>query len=159
MIFNDREIKPYKIIETPQEVANRTGKEPKVLVTDFDDTLALSTSRQIRLILDSKNIETYSKYLDLRQFSDRFLLDRTEYYTCNWLKRKDVEKVPEEIIHEVTDFFNVPNFYDDVKPTKFATALKSYLMQDYCDKIYIVSHCLSETAIMKAAQLLRASIR
>jgi len=147
MQINGREIKPYKITRTAEEIANITGTEPKTVIVDFDDTLVLSTPRQIQLILESKNLPEYCKYLNLREMSDRFILDRNEYYTWKWLKRKDVDEVPQHIIEEVTNFFNVPNFYDGVKPTKYAQSLKHYINQKYCKKIYVVSHCLSDASI------------
>jgi len=121
MKINGRELKPYNITQTAEELMGINGSEPKVLVTDFDDTLALSTPKQLELILKSDRLEEYKKYLNLRQYSNRFLYDRTNYYTCDWLKRKDIDEVPKSIIEEITDFFNHPNFYDDVKPSKFAS--------------------------------------
>jgi len=147
MILNGRELKPYKITQTPEEVAGITGKEPKVLITDFDDTLALIVPKQLKMILESKNIEEYRKYMNIRPMSNRFLYDRTKYYTCDWLKRNDVDEVPKHIVEEVTDFFNHPDFYKDIPFTKFAYSLRQYVDQDYCEKIYIVSHCLTETSV------------
>jgi len=93
MIFNGRKLEPYSIIEDKEEILNRTGKEPKVLVTDFDDTLALIVPKQLKLMLESENLEEYRKYLVVKHMSDRFLYDRTKYYTSDWLKRGDVDEV------------------------------------------------------------------
>jgi len=147
MIFKGRELKPYKITQTPEEVAAINGNEPKVVITDFDDTLALIVPKQLKMMLESKNLEEYRKYMDIKPMSNRFLYDRTKYYTCDWLKRKDVEEVPKHIVEEVTNFFNHPDFYKDIQFTKFAYSLRQYLNQDYCKKVYIVSHCLSDTSI------------
>jgi len=146
MIFNDREVKPYKITEDKDTLLNTNNTEKKILVTDFDDTLALTAIKHFHLVQNSKNVETYKKYMNINQTSQRFFYSRTEYYTSKWLKRPEVDEIPKEIANEITDLFNLPDFYDDVKPTKFAIALKEYLKQPYCEKIYVISHCLSDTA-------------
>jgi len=147
MKVNDREIKSYKIIEDNDEILNKGKNKEKVLVVDFDDTLTLSAYKHYQMMLTHKNVELYKQYMDLRPMSARFFYSRNKYYTTKWLMKPEVDKLPEEIETEIKELFCDPNFYDDVKPTKFAISLKEYLKQDYCKKIYVVSHCLSEDSI------------
>lgn len=146
MLIDGREVPSYKITQDFDEIRVK-DKQKKVLVADFDDTLALSAIKHYQLILDSKHIDKYKQYMDLQPMSNRFFYNRSNYYTIQWLKKPEVEKIPTEISEEIIDLFNLPNFYDDVKPTKFGMAVKEYLKEDFCEKVYVVSHCLSKTAI------------
>jgi len=147
MIVNDREIKSYKIIEDKDDILKKAKDKDKIIVTDFDDTLALSAIKHYEMILAHKNVELYKQYMNLRPMSTRFFYSRNEYYTTKWITKPGVDKIPDFIQEEIKNLFCDPNFYDDVKPTKFAISLKEYLKQDYCKKIYVVSHCLSEDSI------------
>jgi hypothetical protein len=138
-------IEPYKITESFEEARIKSLK-PKVVVTDFDETLCYTTPVFMKL-LKTEYKDKLKGFIKLNnKYSESEILYRNSYYINDWLGVK-WEDMPDDLKEVFQSIWSHDNFYKMCKPSKYLIGLTEFIKNKMCNKIFIVSKCLSDKSI------------
>lgn len=118
------------------------------LIVDCDEILVNISPLWTRKVLEEK--EYFGKYLDLEPlltikdepYFDKLILRRKVFYITDWLKKKDVEKIPDEVVSKFMSLYNDDEeYYYNLPLTRMARALVNFSYHPSIKKIYVVTRC------------------
>lgn len=117
------------------------------LIVDCDEILVNISPKWVRGIVEKRDI--FEPYLDLTEVDKALLrgeipfknlvMNRPEYYLNKWLKRPDVDEMPEEIFEEFMKIHHTKGFYEDLNLTKMGVAIGQLTNHPSVIKTYVVS--------------------
>lgn len=149
--MENQKIKLYNILEDENKWRN---EEPKVIVTDMDETLCNIAPVCVNFMYSNPGV--FKPFFKLDEpYTEEEVCSRSEYYLEKWLKRDEIEEVPKEIVDLMLAIFSRPDFYDYCQPTNFAKALKRFASHKLCKEIIILTHIVSEDQIQPKVNWLR----
>lgn len=113
----------------------------RVIIVDMDETLiniSYLWYKEIR-----KNWDVFKDYFkDLGDLNEIQVLGRKEYYLNKWLKKDEIDELPEEIMVKFFECYNNINYYDIDNFNKLnpiADGIIQMAKQTFVEKIYILS--------------------
>jgi hypothetical protein len=119
--------------------------ETGILITDMDDVLVnFSPVWYLKIRINWEFFKPYFKDFG-NDITPLDVLNRKHYNLLTWLKRDDVEKIPDEILKGYYSLYTDCDFYADCVPTPFCRVMQGLAQQKVCNKIYIISHALEGT--------------
>lgn len=117
------------------------------LIVDCDEILVNISPKWVKGIVEKRDI--FEPYFDLTEVDKALLqgeipfknlvMNRPEYYLNEWLKRPEIDKIPEEIIKEFMKIHNTKGFYEDLNLTKMGIAIGQLTNHPSVIKTYVVS--------------------
>ena len=132
-----------------------TGKtNPRVIVTDMDETLVNITPKWFSIILDNiedhydlirpfspLQLETLKKYPLIISFRPDYML--SEYFEI--IDGIDKDEARKELNERFLKYLEDENFYDDLEPTLFAKSMDvAAILPDKLEKIIVLTHSYNE---------------
>jgi len=123
----------------------------KTVVLDCDEILCNISPKWVRLVYEES--ETFNKYFKLKDSFNFYgkdyydVLNREEYLIQNYLKYHDEiqESDKPEIEKKLYDLYRRPDFYVDLFPTNYGSAMSKGAIHTMIDKVYVISKVLDDS--------------
>lgn len=122
------------------------------LVVDCDEILYNISPKWCKLIYENKEI--FKKYfrIDVLERAinegenfDDIILSRDKFYLNEWLKKDDIEKLPEEIFKKFMELYDTEDYYDDLKPTAMGIGIGRLSYSPQVKKVYVLTRHMHES--------------
>lgn len=133
------------------------------LIVDCDEILVNISPKWAKLIDDNEHV--FGKYLDTSKIKPvkndikeltKLVLTRDKFYLTDWLKREDVDEIPQDIINKFMSLYDQDGFYYDLPLTKMAIGLNKLAYHYSVRKIYVVTRCASEKNYKSKQELIKS---
>lgn len=128
----------------------------RIIVTDMDEVLINISFKWYQLI--RKDWDYFKEYFkDYGELNEPEVLQRNIYILSDWLKKDEIEKLPEEVIERFMNLYEDTDFYDlDFNQlTPMGNGIIAMAKESYVKKIYIISRTTSNRTAQYKARLFK----
>ena len=129
------------------------------VVADCDEVLVRISPKWVHLMHEKENFDYFNNFFRLSKDFDieksaPVILSRPEFYIDKWLMRKDIleNHTIEEIAQakkRMMDLYNVPDYYDNLKPTSLGKSLSFAVKNPILERLVIVTRTTPESLATK----------
>lgn len=119
-------------------------------IVDCDEILVNISPKWAKLMAENEDIfRDYFNLEEIKKVKDdiieltRLVLLRKEFYLTDWLKKKEVDKIPDNVMKSFMDLYDTPDFYYDLPLNKISVGLRGISFHRAVKKIYVVTRCTS----------------